>query len=49
MDEFPFVIELLSPGLVAFILIPPADKFSISKTFPKESETLAVEEVNELT
>ena len=49
VDEFPFVNVLLSPGLVALILIPPPGRFSISKTFPRESEIEAVVPVNELT
>ena len=48
-EEFPFVSKLLSPGLTAFILTPPLDKFSISKTFPRESEIVAVFVVKELT
>ena len=29
VDEFPLVSELLSPGLVASMLTPPEDKFSM--------------------
>ena len=49
VDEFPLVNKLLSPGLVASILTPPEGRFSISKVFPKESVTVAVEFVNEFT
>ena len=49
VDEFPLVNVLLSPGLVASMLIPPDGRFSISKVFPRESDTIAVVLVNELT
>ena len=49
LDEFPPVNELLSPGLVAVILIPPPLKFSIENEFPNESEITAVVPVKELT
>ena len=49
VDEFPPVVELLSPGLVAVMLTPPDDKFSISNALPKESDIVAVVPVNELT
>ena len=49
VDEFPLVSELLSPGLVASILTPPEERFSILNTFPNESVMIAVVPVNELT
>ena len=49
LEEFPLVSELLSPGLVAVILTPPKDKFSIKKVLARESDTMAVVPVNELT
>ena len=47
-EVFPLVVELLSPGLVAVILTP-AERFSIKNEFPKESETLIVDPVIEVT